>query len=155
VPPSVTAPAFSRSMSNHFELTLANQPAEVARLQDQLESFARQHGLALRALHELQLALEEHLTNVLSYAYEDMQEHRIEVRVQLNATELRVEVEDDGRPFNPLERPAPDISKPMEERPVGGLGIHMMRKSVDRLEYRRVAEKNILTMFKQAKAPVP
>ena len=142
-------------MSNYFELTLTNQPSEVARLQDQLESFARQHGLAPRALHELQLALEEHLTNVLSYAYADKQEHRIEVRVQLNAPELRVEVEDDGCPFNPLERPTPDLTKPIEERPVGGLGIHMMRKSVDRLEYRRVAGKNILTMFKQVKAPVP
>jgi len=135
-------------MTSQLELTLTNQPAEVARLQDQLEAFARQHGLAERALHEVQLALEEHLTNLLSYGYEDPREHLIRVRIQLNGPELRVEVADDGRPFNPLESPAPDLSKPIAERPIGGLGIHMIRKSVDQLEYRREAGQNILVMIK-------
>ena len=136
-------------MIHQFELTLPNQRSEIARLQDQLESFAHQHGLAARALHDAQLALEEHLTNVLSHGYDDTLEHQIRVRVQLNKPELRIEVEDDGVPFNPLAQPAPDISKPIEERPIGGLGIHMMRKSLDGMEYRREYGKNILTMTKR------
>ncbi len=136
-------------MNDQLELTLANQRSEVARLQDQLEAFARQHGLAARVLHDVQLALEEHLTNILSYGYGDKLEHQIRVRIQFSAPELRVEVEDDGRPFNPLERPAPELSKPIEERPVGGLGIHMMRKSLDGMEYRREGGKNILVMIKR------
>jgi anti-sigma regulatory factor (Ser/Thr protein kinase) len=136
-------------MNDQLELTLANRMSEVARLQDQLESFARQHGLAERVLHDVQLALEEHLTNLLSHGYDDKLEHQLRVCVQLSATDLRVEVADDGHPFNPLERPAPDLSKPIAERPVGGLGIHMMRKSLDGMEYRRADGKNILVMIKR------
>ena len=136
-------------MNGQLELTLPNQKSEVTRLQDQLELFAGQRGLSKRVLHEAQLALEEHLTNILSYGYDDQLEHQIKVRVQLNAAELRVEVEDDGHPFNPLEQPIPDIEKPIEERPIGGLGIHMMRKSLDGIEYRRVDGKNILEMIKR------
>jgi anti-sigma regulatory factor (Ser/Thr protein kinase) len=136
-------------MNDQFELTLANQRSEIARLQDQLESFARQHGFAARVLHDVQLALEEHLANILSHGYNDKLEHQIRVRVQLHAPELRVEVEDDGRPFNPLAHPSPDLSKPIEERPVGGLGIHMMRKSLDGLEYGRQDGKNMLVMIKR------
>jgi len=136
-------------MNGQLELTLTNQKSAVVGLHDQLEVFARQHGLAARVLHEAQLALEEHLTNIISYGYDDKLEHQIKVRVQLNASVLRIEVEDDGHPFNPLEQPMPDISKPIEERPIGGLGIHMMRKSLDSLDYRRADAKNILGMIKR------
>jgi len=135
-------------MNDQFELTLVNQRSEVARLLDRLEAFARQHGLAPRVLHDVQLALEEHLTNILVHGYDDEDEHPIRVHVQLNATDLRVEVADDGRPFNPLEQPAPDLTKPIAERPVGGLGIHMMQKSLNGTTYRRADGKNILVMMK-------
>jgi serine/threonine-protein kinase RsbW len=59
---------------------------------------------------------------------------------------MKVEVEDDGRPFNPLEAPPPDIGKPLAEREVGGLGIHLVRKMMDELEYRRENDKNLLIL---------
>jgi anti-sigma regulatory factor (Ser/Thr protein kinase) len=136
-------------VSLNLELTLANQRSAVGRLQDQMEAFGREHGVAARELHGVQLALEEHLTNVLCYAYDDEVEHQIRVRTHLTGTELRVEVEDDGRPFNPLAQPEPDLSKAIEERRIGGLGIHMMRKSLDRLEYRREAGRNVLVMIQR------
>jgi anti-sigma regulatory factor (Ser/Thr protein kinase) len=142
-------------MTTLLELILPNRPSEIARLQDQLEALARQRGLPPKTLHEVQLAVEEHLTNILHYAFDDQGEHLIGVRVRVAATELRLEVEDDGRPFNPLKHPEPDLSQPVSERPIGGLGIHMMRKSMDCLEYRRTDGKNILVMIKQIKAPVP
>jgi len=60
-----------------------------------------------------------------------------------------VEVEDDGRQFNPLELPEPDLEKKLEERPIGGLGIHLVRNLMDELEYRRTHNKNILIMKKK------
>ena len=87
-------------MDDELELTLPNQSSAVAGLQDQLEEFAQRHGLAARVLHAAQLGLEEHLTNIISHAYEDELEHQIKVCVQLDGTELRIMVEDDGRPFN-------------------------------------------------------
>jgi anti-sigma regulatory factor (Ser/Thr protein kinase) len=142
-------------MTTPIELILLNRSSEIARLQDQLEALARQLGLSPKALHEVQLALEEHLTNILNYAFEDHREHQISVRIQTAATELRVEVEDDGRPFDPLKHPVPDMSQPLSARPIGGLGIHMMRKSMDRIEYHRADGKNILVMIKEIKVPAP
>jgi len=142
-------------MTNLIELVLLNRPSEIARLQDQLEVIARQFGFPPKTLHDVQLAVEEHLTNILNYGFDDQAEHQIKVRAFIAATELRIEVEDDARPFDPLKHPVPDLSQPLDARPVGGLGIHMMRKSVDRLEYRRAGRKNILVMVKQLKAPTP
>ena len=142
-------------MPKTIELILANRPSEVARLQDQLESLGRDHGFPSKVLHDIQLAVEEHLTNVLNYAFTDQADHKIAIRLIVDDSALRIEVEDDGRPFNPLEHPTPDLSQPLDKRPIGGLGIHMIRKSMDRLEYRRVANKNVLAMVKGIKTPAP
>ena len=136
-------------MSNRFELTLLNRAAEVARAQDALEQFAQHHAIPRRTLHEVQLALEEHLTNIVRYGHTDGGEHPINIACGFDFPELKIQIEDDGRAFNPLEHPAPDLSKPIEDRPIGGLGIHMMHKSLDGMEYRRTDGKNILTMTKR------
>jgi len=135
-------------MTNQVELTLLNRQPEIARAQDELERFAGLHRVPARPLHEMQLALEEHLANVVNYAHDDAAPHRITVRLAFQAPELRIEVEDDGRPFDPLEHPTPDVSLPVDQKPVGGLGIHMMRKSLDDLNYRRENGKNVLVMIK-------
>lgn len=136
-------------MTDHLEFILLNRQLEIARLQDELEKFATCHQFPKRAWHEVQLALEEQLTNVVRYAYSDDREHRIKVRVAFRPPEIRIEVEDDGCPFNPLQHPAPDLSLPINQRPIGGLGIHMIRKSLDALEYRRENDRNILVMIKR------
>jgi anti-sigma regulatory factor (Ser/Thr protein kinase) len=136
-------------MTDQFELTLLNRQPEIARLQDALENFARRHAIPKRKLHHVQLALEEHLTNIVRYAHADGTEHHIKVVCRLAAQELQIQIEDDGRPFNPLEHPAPDLGLPIEKKPVGGLGIYMMKKSVDRMEYRRESGRNVLSMIKR------
>ena len=87
--------------------------------------------------------------NVISYGYRDTAEHEIVVRINLYDSMVRAEVEDDALPFNPLEAPEPDVTKPLEDRPVGGLGIHLTRKMMDNLEYRRMGLKNLFVMHKQ------
>lgn len=136
-------------MTNRFELTLLNRATEIARVQDALEQFAGHHAIPARTLHEVQLALEEHLTNIVRYGHTDGGEHSIKVACGLADSDLRIQIEDDGCAFNPLEHPAPDLSKPIADRPIGGLGIHMIRKSLDSVEYRREGGKNILTMTKR------
>jgi anti-sigma regulatory factor (Ser/Thr protein kinase) len=135
-------------MTDHLELTLPNQLEAISGVQDQVEGFAARNGLGDRLLHDVQLALEEHLTNIVSYAYTDKRLHQIRVSLHLDATRLRVEIEDDGAPFNPLAHPPPDRDKPIEERPIGGLGVHMMRQAVDEMAYRRERGANILVMTK-------
>ena len=130
-------------MTNTICIQLKNNLSELESLNKVVAEFAERHHLSSKVLFNLNLALEEILTNVISYAYDDKDEHQITVRLFLEQGQLKVEVEDDGRPFNPLEAPEPDLSKSLEERPVGGLGIHLVRKLMDELEYRREEGRNL------------
>jgi len=129
-----------------LELTLHNQASEVPLVHQALDRFAVDHKLDVRRLARLHVALEEHLTNIISYGYNDQRVGVIRVRFALGSSELRVEIEDDGRPFNPVEAPEADTSLPLEQKPVGGLGIHLIRKSVDEVSYTRYCERNLLVL---------
>ncbi|MHC1765799.1 MAG: ATP-binding protein [Verrucomicrobiia bacterium] len=117
-----------------MEIVLKNSSEEMPRLRNALQDFALANGLPPKARQAADLALEEHLTNVLNYAYLDSAVHEIIVRLSCPAGALQVEVEDDGQAFNPLKVPPPDTSIPLEARPPGGLGIHLMRQFMDTLE---------------------
>lgn len=101
-----------------------------------------------RFAFDFNLALDEILTNVISYGYNDGLEHIIYIRGCVSKETITVEVEDDGRPFNPLDAPEPDVTASIEERPIGGLGIHLVRKLTDHQEYHRREGKNLLVMKK-------
>ena len=135
-------------MREVVEIKLINELSELARLNQALTEFAQRHGLAPKAVHDLTLALEEILTNIISHGYTDDREHEITVRLSLQPGEVRAEVEDDGQPFNPLEAPEPDTAQSLEERTIGGLGIHLVRRLMDGLEYQRREGKNLLLMKK-------
>lgn len=94
------------------------------------------------------LAIEELVSNCVKYGYDDAAEHIIEIELKLSAGELVLTVTDDGHPFNPLELPEHDTHLPVEDRPVGGLGIHLLRKMSDRMDYARTDGKNRLTLRK-------
>ena len=132
-----------------MQILLKNKPEDRRKLLEALEGFAREQQLPGRALQAADLALEEHLTNVMSYAYEDELTHDILVRCSVEKGVLVIEVEDDGKPFDPLLKPEVDINMPLEQRPIGGLGIHLMRRFMDEVDYRREAGKNCLVMRKR------
>ncbi len=132
-----------------MELILHNRPEEKQRLLPALEDFARRHQLGRAAFQAADLALEEHVTNVMAYAYEDTAPHLIRILLTIENERMQIEVEDDGRPYNPLSRPPVDTTVPLEEKPIGGLGIHLIRSLMDEVDYRREAGKNILRMRKR------
>jgi anti-sigma regulatory factor (Ser/Thr protein kinase) len=132
-----------------LELILQNRPEEKQRLLSALEGFAREHHLPPAVVRAADLALEEQVTNILAYAYEDAASHEIRVRLWVENQLLQIEVEDDGRAFDPLSRPPVDTSVPLEEKPIGGLGIHLIRSLMDEVVYRREGGKNILRMRKK------
>jgi anti-sigma regulatory factor (Ser/Thr protein kinase) len=95
------------------------------------------------------VALEEHLTNVINYGYEPGAAHHVVVTLQIEGGSLCVNVEDDGKEFNPLTKPPVDTSIPLAEKPIGGLGVHLMRQFMDELSYARESDKNVLRMKKR------
>jgi serine/threonine-protein kinase RsbW len=135
-------------MSGRSAIVLPNQLTELERVAREIEAFGEAHGIAPNLIFHVKVALDEILTNVISYGYPEGGEHMITVRLALKAAELVIEVEDDGRPFNPLTVAPPDLEESPEERPIGGLGLHLVRKMMDRLEYRREQDKNLLVMIK-------
>jgi len=114
-----------------------------------LESFAQANQLPSSVVQAADLCLEEHITNVINYGYQDDKAHQILVRFTIENNSMVIEVEDDARPYNPLARGAVDTSVPLGEKPIGGLGIHLMRSFMDELNYRREANANILQMRKR------
>ena len=130
------------------EIRVHNTFTELERVSGIVERFGEEHGLAAPLLFEINLALDEVLTNVISYGFGDSAPHEIAVRLWFDGGQLVVQVEDDGRPFNPLDVADPNVNRPVEDRPIGGLGIHLVRRVTDQLEYRRDAGRNVLVMRK-------
>jgi anti-sigma regulatory factor (Ser/Thr protein kinase) len=140
-------------MNEALAVVLKNQLSEIERLARLVDDLGQRHQIESRIIYNMKLALDEILTNIISYGYDDGGEHRIIARFSLERGNWTVEVEDDGKPFNPLDAPEPDTNQLLEERPIGGLGIHLVRKNVDELEYRRQKDKNILVMKLKVKGP--
>lgn len=118
----------------------------VARLVDDL---AAANHLPRDVTIDMQVALDEILTNVISHGYTDDQPHEIRVRVTVKPDALEAVVEDDARPFDPLTVPPPDRSIPFRKRAVGGLGIHFVRSLMTEVTYTRVDNRNRLVLKKR------
>jgi sigma-B regulation protein RsbU (phosphoserine phosphatase) len=136
------------SNNGELQFTLKNRIAEIAALGERLGEFAAVHQLTPNVLHDLNLALEEAVTNIISHGYSDHREHEILVCIRVESGAVIAELKDDARPFNPLTAPEADATKPLDERTAGGLGIHLMRKLMDGIEYQRLEDGNLLIMKK-------
>jgi anti-sigma regulatory factor (Ser/Thr protein kinase) len=111
------------------------------------DAFVEEQGLPERAAWPFKVALDEVLSNITKYGRAGAgPTPSVEVLLRLTADDLEVEVRDDTRPFNPLDVPAPDMTLPVEARPVGGLGIFLVRKLMDAVEYEWTGGRNRLRM---------
>lgn len=154
---TIVALKYLRSSKAVFEITekktlvLKNDISELRKLAETIADFGRKNNFSRKVIGDINLALEELISNTISYGYSDAKEHRITINFDLRQAELTLEIIDDARAFNPLEIPEPNIDQPLEERKVGGLGIYLVRKLMDKLEYSRQEEKNILIIKKKIK----
>lgn len=128
------------------QITIKNQLPEIATVTGAMEDFARSRDLSEAIRWRFHLALEELLRNVIKHAYPDREEHDIEVTLDCNDTHMTATITDDGIPFNPLNVAAPELSEALEEREVGGLGIHLARSVVDTLTHEWRDGRNVVTV---------
>lgn len=137
-----------RGVAADLRLRVRNETRELSRVAAEIEGFGGAHGLTDKDVFDVCLALDEVLTNVIWYAFDADTEREIDVHLALVDGELRIEVADDGRPFDPLSVPGVelDLELPAEERKIGGLGMHLVRHAMHSLEYHRHLDKNVLTM---------
>jgi serine/threonine-protein kinase RsbW len=131
---------------NVFERCFNSRLADLSRATQEAVQFLEDRGVAGRAVYLANLAIEEMATNIIKYGYDDKAVHEILLRLQIHPGALVLVLEDDGHPFNPLEAPEPDVGLPAEQRAPGGLGIHLVRKLVEQMDYERRGGRNRLTV---------
>ena len=136
------------SERSDFSVTLVNERREIARLIQLVEHFSRDAGLVDDDTTDVNIMLDEFVSNVIKYGYDDDGRHEIVVSMKLQDGLLTIGIEDDGKPFNPLDAPAPDLNLPVEQRPIGGLGILIAKTMADTIEYERAGGRNVLTIRK-------
>jgi len=113
-----------------------------------IKNSAEKQGFSLKNINEIQIATEEPIVNIISYAYPD-KNGNIEITCSgRKGKGLVIEIVDWGVPFDPMSMPEPDIDAPMDDRKIGGLGIYIMRKLMDEVNYERMENQNILTLVK-------
>ena len=132
-----------------FSFTLKNDIAELKTLCRQLESVGDALGLPQRFVFEINLALDELFTNIISYGFAEHSEHAIQVFIATADGMLTITVEDDGIPFNPIARAEPRVPATIEDCTIGGLGIYLIKNLMDDVCYRRDQDKNVLTLKKR------
>lgn len=135
-------------MAQQMTLHIDNRLQELTRMSAALEEFLATCSVTGRDAYHIQLALDELVTNIICYAFKAQGGHPIRVSLARTPEGLDIVLEDGGKPFNPLEAPEPNLDAPPETRPIGGLGIHFVRKTMDGLSYQRAQGKNILHIRK-------
>ncbi len=137
-----------KAMERHT-LTLTNKISELEKIRDGLERLGEEWGIDPQTCMSVNLALEEAFTNIVNYAFENNDPQEIVIDMNKADDRLSITITDEGRPYDPTQNPEPDTSLPAEERPIGGLGIFLIRKIMDEVAYERNGNKNHLTLVKQ------
>ncbi len=133
---------------DRLSFSLKNQLSEIQRFQDAFAQFAIEHDLKTPTIRELHVVFDELLSNIVRYAYLDDKTHEFEVEIDVSTERLMITIVDYGIPFDPLEADTPDTSLPLQERTIGGLGIHLVQNMVDEFTYERDGDRNIVVLVK-------
>ncbi len=128
---------------------VTNDLTGVPPLLEDLNRFFLRQALDDEDVAGLDVALDELITNAINYGYHDGNAHEILIEVNVEGDCLSIDIRDDGAPFDPLKIPEPDLSVELEERQVGGLGMHFVRSLLDKVEYRRSNGWNVVSLEKR------
>lgn len=131
-----------------ISFALKNSLSELDALCDHLGQFCQSCGVPKRQTFEINLALDELFTNIISHGFPDEDEHQVQVTCAKEEGLLKITIEDDGIPFNPMDAPHPNLKCAFKDREIGGLGIHLIRSYMDQIEYNRKNGKNVHILTK-------
>ncbi len=132
-------------------LTLPNDIETIPQLSEFIETIADEAGLDMSFTMSLNLALEEAVVNVMTYAYPEGSIGYVDIDIIINGEQFLCIISDSGTPFDPTQNPEADTSLSADDRPIGGLGIHLVRQIMDKVSYQYLNSRNVLTLTKQLK----
>ena len=130
-------------------ITLANDIAEISKLATFIEEVGEAFELTPDVIFNLNLVIEEAVVNVINYAYPKEEHQSIYLSANLHEDSIVFVLTDTGKEFDPTQAPEADITLSAEERPIGGLGIFLIRQIMNEVKYQRIDGKNVLTLEKK------
>ncbi|MDE2963568.1 MAG: ATP-binding protein [Acidobacteriota bacterium] len=134
-------------MSETLALKVHTDRGEIGHITAEIETLAEREGWTPDLTFRVNLALEELVINIMDYGF-DGGDHEIDITLVSEDHRLTIEIADSGKAFDPLtDAPVPDVDAPMDERPVGGLGVYLVRNMMDDMQYRRENDRNFLTLI--------
>jgi sigma-B regulation protein RsbU (phosphoserine phosphatase) len=131
------------------QITLPNDVQEVPQLNVFVDEVCEQADFDMSTTLKLNLAIEEAVVNVMNYAYPAGEKGDVDIEAMINDEYLVFVISDSGTPFDPTAKAEVDTTLSVEERGIGGLGIHLIRQIMDTINYERVEGKNVLTLRKK------
>jgi anti-sigma regulatory factor (Ser/Thr protein kinase) len=138
-------------MDNQLIIRIKNDLSELEKIVQQFDIFSTQNRLPVKIKNAVDLVIDEIINNIITYGYDDDEEHYIDVTIFIKDEMLNLEIEDDARKFNPLNETEPDTESSIEKREIGGLGLHFLKNMMDEVVYKYINKKNNLIMRKQIK----
>jgi serine/threonine-protein kinase RsbW len=142
----------SAAPNRSASLTIGNAIGELKKVAAFVDRFGADQRIPQTAVNDLNICLDELLNNTISYGYDDRETHNITLTFRLADDLLMVEIQDDGKPFDPTKVETKVPEGTLQSRKVGGLGIYFVTTLVDKVEYRRMGRLNVLTLKKRMKA---
>lgn len=135
-------------MRQEFRMSVGARPGEVEKVNAVFARFAETNALPGAVRRSLNVALDELLANELSHGMTGREAGSVTVEVELDQERVTVTITDDGTPFDPFRQAAPDTTLSVDERPIGGLGIHLVRELMDEVRYQRRDGQNVVVLVK-------
>ena len=137
-------------MTAKLSLSMQSSIDELSRVAGEVEEFARAQQWPAALEYQIKLAIEEIAINVVNHGHDGERRAEAGIEIESAPDSVVVEISDNGRPFDPLtEAPEPDLDLAIEDRPIGGLGVHLVRTMMDETRYRREDGRNHLTLVKR------
>ena len=136
-------------MRRTIDIRLRNTLVEIGAARDALDSLGSEFDMPMKPLVQLQIALDEVLSNVVKYSWQDDAQHEFLVRITVHSAGVDLDIFDDGQAFDPLAAPSPSPLQPGQRPLPGGLGIHLAKKLLDDVKYERIGGCNHITLCKR------
>ena len=139
-------------MTAQFEWELSNASTDLNRFIDDFSLVLKNQNLSSDNINHLCLILDEIITNIMTYGFNDNKPHHIHIEANLGSGTIETIIKDDGIPFDPTKQTKPDVSLPLEDRPIGGLGLYLVKSFVDSIDYQYENGHNVLSLVKKLRA---
>lgn len=133
---------------HHITLHFANSAEEAPRVSRKVDLFLRDERIDESLINKILLCIDELVTNIIAHAYNDKLEHAVQLECRVLDDKVELELRDDGVPFDPTKQVRPNVKVSLDDRSIGGLGIHLVTTLMDTVQYRREGDFNVLTATK-------